>query len=66
MKKYISIFIVTIVFSGSALAEETKAECVERVVKECTANHGSDLLEFNPNYHNCLMENLPLCPGFGK
>ncbi|MDH7784494.1 hypothetical protein QBD01_000494 [Ochrobactrum sp. 19YEA23] len=65
LKKYVSALIVAAMFSGAACAEETKGECAERVAKECTAEHGSDLLEFNADYHDCLSRKMPFCPGFG-
>jgi len=65
LKKYFSVLIVTMMFSGVALAGENKSECVERVAKECIAEHGSDLLEFNADYHDCLSKKMPFCPDFG-
>jgi len=66
LKKYVSALIVMIMFSGSALAEETRQQCIDRVGNLCTAQHGNDSKGFNPDYYDCLEENMKLCPGFGE
>ena len=53
-------------FSGSALVEEARQQCIDRVRNTCTAQHGNDSKGFNAAYYDCLEENMKLCPGFGE